>query len=69
MRWEARNTIALQSENDRLNPLRKNFYPTAFTEGWAVYASLLGRELGQYQDLYDLYGHLTMGMMASVRLP
>ncbi|MGH9841633.1 MAG: DUF885 domain-containing protein [Blastocatellia bacterium] len=60
--------IASQSENDRLHPVRKNFYPTAFTEGWAVYASFLGRELGQYQDLYDLYGHLTMEMMASVRL-
>lgn len=60
--------IASQIENDKLPPLRKNFYPTVFTEGWAVYASNLGRELGQFQDLYDLYGHLTMEMMASVRL-
>ncbi len=60
--------IASQSENDRLHPVRKNFYPTAFTEGWATYSSILGRELGQYQDLYDLYGHLSMEMMISVRL-
>ncbi len=60
--------IASQMENDKLPPLRKNFYPTAFTEGWAAYASLLGRELGQYQDLYDLYGHLSMEMMISARL-
>lgn len=33
-----------------------------------MYASNLGRELGQFQDLYDLYGHLFMEMMASVRL-
>lgn len=32
------------------------------------YLDLLGRELGQYQDLYDLYGHLSMEMMISVRL-
>ncbi len=60
--------IASQSENDRLHPLRKNFYPTAFSEGWAVYAEHLAREIGQYHDLYDLYGHLMMQMMISVRL-
>ncbi len=60
--------IASQMENDNLPPLRKNFFPTAFTEGWAVYASTLAREIGQYQDLYDLYGYLTMEMMSSVRL-
>jgi len=60
--------IASQSENDKLHPVRKNFYPTAYTEGWATYSSILGRELGQYQDLYDLYGHLSMEMMISVRL-
>ncbi len=60
--------IASQIENEALPPLRKYFFPTVFSEGWAVYASNLGRELGQFQDLYDLYGHLTMEMMISVRL-
>ncbi|MGH9959221.1 MAG: DUF885 domain-containing protein, partial [Pyrinomonadaceae bacterium] len=60
--------IASQQENDKLHLVRKNFYPTAYTEGWAMYAAVLGRELGQYQDLYDLYGHLSMEMMISVRL-
>lgn len=60
--------IASQLENESLPPIRKTFFPTAFTEGWAAYASVLGRELGQYQDLYDLYGHLFMEMMISVRL-
>ena len=60
--------IASQLENESLHPIRKTFFPTAFTEGWAAYASVLGRELGQYQDLYDLYGHLFMEMMISVRL-
>ncbi len=60
--------IASQLENEQLPPIRQASFPTAFTEGWAAYAAVLGREIGQYQDLYDLYGHLMMEMMISVRL-
>jgi uncharacterized protein (DUF885 family) len=60
--------IASQKENDQLHPFRKNVYPTAFTEGWAVYSTILARELGQYQDLYDLYGHLSTEAMLTTRL-
>lgn len=60
--------VASQSENDRLPPVRKNYYSTAFTEGWGMYASTLGRELGQYRDLYDLYGYLSMQIMVATRL-
>lgn len=60
--------MALQKENDQLHPFRKNLYLTAFTEGWAVYSTILARELGQYQDLYDLYGLLSTEIMLMTRL-
>jgi len=60
--------IAAQKDNSELHPVRRNLLPTAFTEGWASYASTLGRELGQYQDPYSRYGYLSMEMMGSVRL-
>ena len=40
--------IALQRENDTLIPYRRTAGFTAFTEGWAEYASDLAGEMGMY---------------------
>jgi len=40
----------------------------AFTEGWAEYAANLGKEMGVYENAYDLYGRLVMEMFISCRL-
>ncbi len=60
--------IALQEENEALTALRKNYFNTAFAEGWAEYAASLGLELGRYQDPYDLYGRYSAEMFFAVRL-
>jgi len=60
--------IALQEENGELSALQKNYFNTAFTEGWAEYAASLGLELGRYQDPYDLYGRYSAEMFYAVRL-
>ena len=60
--------IALQKENTRLHPLRQNYLPTSYTEGWAEYAGHLGHELGAYDDLYDRYGRYVAEMFLSMRL-
>ncbi len=60
--------IALQRENDALNPYRRNAGFTAFTEGWAEYASDLAGEMGMYTDPYQRAGRLAMDLFLSTRL-
>jgi uncharacterized protein (DUF885 family) len=60
--------ISLQLENDRLPSFRKDSYPTAFVEGWAMYASGLAEEMGGYPDPYDLAGWIANDLFLSSRL-
>jgi uncharacterized protein (DUF885 family) len=60
--------IALQRENDALVPYRRNAFFTAFTEGWAEYASDLAGEMGMYADPYARAGRLAMDLFLSTRL-
>ena len=60
--------IALQRENDTLAPYRRTAGFTAFTEGWAEYASDLAGEMGMYSDPYARAGRLAMDLFLSTRL-
>ena len=60
--------IALQEENEALPPYRRNYFFTAFTEGWAEYASDLAGEMGMYSDPYARAGRLAMDLFLSTRL-
>lgn len=60
--------ISLQQENADLPEFRRNSYPTAFVEGWAMYASELAEEMGGYPDPYDLCGMLADDLFLSSRL-
>ncbi|WP_298440821.1 DUF885 domain-containing protein [uncultured Ferrimonas sp.] len=59
--------IALASELD-LHPLRRNYYISAFGEGWGLYSEKLGLEGGFYQDPYSNFGRLTYEMWRACRL-
>ena len=60
--------FAFQSENAELPDFRKENVQTAFSEGWAEYASWLGLDMGLYQDPYSLCGKYMMDMFLSSRL-
>ena len=60
--------IALQRENTSLPAYRRNAGFTAFTEGWAEYASDLAGEMGMYADPYARAGRLAMDLFLSTRL-
>ncbi len=59
--------LALQYENGAAHPLRRYNATGVFIEGWAEYASELGKELGLYKEL-DLYGRYLAEMLLSCRL-
>lgn len=61
--------IAIQQELEALPPQRRFLLGyTAFSEGWALYAERLGREVGRFQDPYSYYGHLEEEMLRAIRL-
>jgi uncharacterized protein (DUF885 family) len=60
--------IALAQEVEELPEFRRYTGPTAFVEGWGLYAESLGGELGFYQDPYSKMGEYIYDMWRSIRL-
>jgi uncharacterized protein (DUF885 family) len=60
--------IARSIELRGLPQFRRGPTYTAYTEGWAVYAETLGREIGLYDDPYSLFGHLQWQAFRAARL-
>ena len=63
--------IVLQQENERLPDIRRfagGLYLSAYIEGWAEYASILGYEMGLYDDVFVRYGRLSMDASAAARM-
>jgi uncharacterized protein (DUF885 family) len=60
--------LSAEMGNVRRPPYRRMPTITAFSEGWAEYASDLGFELGLYEDPYDRYGRYLMQAFTASRL-
>jgi uncharacterized protein (DUF885 family) len=60
--------IAVAQEIEGLPDFRRESGPTAYVEGWGLYAEGLGEELGLFQDPYSKFGQLTFDMWRSLRL-
>lgn len=59
---------SLAMENAALPNFQRFEGPSAFSEGWALYAESLGPELGFYTDPYQHFGHLADEMLRAMRL-
>jgi uncharacterized protein (DUF885 family) len=60
--------VGLARELEGLPEFRKVFGPSAFTEGWALYAESLGVEAGVYRDPATRFGQLASEQFRAVRL-
>lgn len=60
--------FSIAQELTTIPPFRKFAEYNAYSEGWALYAETLAREMGFYQDPYSEYGRLQNLMWRSVRL-
>jgi uncharacterized protein (DUF885 family) len=60
--------ISIQQELENIPRFRANSGYTAFSEGWGLYAELLGKEMGGYNDPYADMGRLSGEIWRAVRL-
>ena len=60
--------ISIAMEQEHLPKFQRFDGPTAYTEGWGLYAETLGGELGLYTDPYQRMGALVMQIWRADRL-
>ena len=60
--------IALAQEMSDQPDFRKNYYATAFGEGWGLYAERIAGEAGIYRTPYERFGALSYEMWRACRL-
>lgn len=60
--------LSIQQTISGLPEFRKHGGNSAYTEGWALYAEQLGKEVGFYQDPGSDYGRLRSELFRAVRL-
>jgi len=60
--------LSIATELGDLPRFRKHAFYTAYIEGWGLYAELLPKEIGLYQDPYSDFGRLSMELWRACRL-
>ncbi|MCH7744068.1 MAG: DUF885 domain-containing protein [Proteobacteria bacterium] len=60
--------ISIQQELQDVPRFRTYHGYTAYSEGWALYTELLGKEMGFYEDPYSDFGRLSAEIWRAIRL-
>ena len=60
--------VTVQQRLAGLPDFRRSYENAAYSEGWAVYAEALGKEIGYFQDDASDYGRLNLELLRAVRL-
>ncbi|MEH6910441.1 MAG: DUF885 domain-containing protein [Oceanicoccus sp.] len=60
--------ISIAQELDNVPEFRTQAFFTSYVEGWALYAELLAKEMGAYQNPYADFGRLVAEMWRAIRL-
>ena len=60
--------IAIAQELTGVPEFRTQSFFNAYAEGWGLYAELLAKEMGAYQDPYNDFGRLTTEIWRAIRL-
>jgi uncharacterized protein (DUF885 family) len=60
--------IAIAQELESVPEFRTQSFFNAYAEGWALYAELLAKEMGAYQDPYSDFGRLSTEIWRAIRL-
>lgn len=60
--------LSIQTELENIPKFRTNGGYTAYSEGWGLYAELLGKEMGGYNDPFSDMGRLSGELWRAVRL-
>jgi uncharacterized protein (DUF885 family) len=60
--------ISIAQESTRVPAFRRQAGFTAYSEGWGLYAELLAKEMGAYEDPYSDFGRLTTELWRAIRL-
>lgn len=59
---------ARAAQLDGVHGFRRDYYISAFGEGWGLYAEYLGEEMGIYTSAYERFGRLSYEMWRACRL-
>ncbi len=60
--------ISIAQESESVPKFRTQLGFTAYSEGWGLYAELLAKEMGAYEDPYSDFGRLSTEIWRAVRL-
>ena len=60
--------VSIAQELTDVPTFRTQSFHTAYGEGWGLYAELLAKEMGAYEDPYSDFGRLVTEMWRAVRL-